>query len=583
MKANRYPNLKSVKTFYRSRRGKVVLFALFTLLGSGISLAFPFMASNIIINLTGAEYGKMINFALILFGCIALGVIFDFIAGWLYSNTSNAFFFDIRREVAYKTISMNLSAVYDKGSGFFLERLNEDSREASAVHLNIYKQIINLAVNLGFIGYIAALNWMLALLFAAGLAILVFLEYFRVSKNLLNMKKQKRAIEKVKANEAEILKGLKEIKGIGAREAIIERHSAVSGGYRDLRYRREMFGEKMQGGINLVKAAIDLAVLLFAGLYLLPKKEYLLAAVLVVYNFKGNIYGLIAGLAKIKDIYVNGELAGKRVNDIIHAPEGEADCFGEGALDGEIETIEFQDVAFGYTQERLILNGVNLKIEGAGVVGFVGKSGSGKSTIFSLLTGFYKASGGKVMINGADIASLSEEAVRGGITPVLQDSYMFNDTVMNNILFARPGASESEVFEACKAARIHDEILAMKDGYNTQIGENGATVSGGQKQRLEIARALLKDTRAILFDEATSALDKNNLNLINDLMIELGKTKIILVIAHRLGIMRRCDKVVVLDGGRVIAADTHDRLIETCGYYAELFNKSANTENTAVK
>ena len=578
MKA-KYPNLKSIKAFYRRRRGKIILFALFTLLASGISLAFPLMASKIIINLTGGIYGEMVKFAFILFGCIAFGAVFDYIAAYLYSNTSNALFFDIRRQVAYKTISMNLSAVYEKGSGFFLERLNEDSREASAVHLNIYRQIINLAVNLGFIGYIAALNWMLGLLFAAGLVILVFLEYFRVSKNLLNMKKQKRAIEKVKANEAELLKGLKEIKGIGARDAIIERHSAVSGGYIGLRYKREMFGEKMQGGINLVKAAIDLAVLLFAGLYLLPNKQTLLAAVLVVYNFKGNIYGLIAGLAKIKDIYVNGELASRRINDILRAPENEADCFGEGGLDGEIETIEFKGVTFGYTKERPILNDVNFKIDGAGVIGFVGKSGSGKSTIFSLLTNFYKAGGGKVLINGIDVTTLSEDAVRGGITPVLQESYMFNDTVMNNILFARPDATEEEVFAACAAAQIHDEILAMKDGYNTLIGENGATVSGGQKQRLEIARALLKNTRVLLFDEATSALDKNNLNLINDLMIELGKTKIVLVIAHRLGIMRRCDKVVVLDGGKVIAADKHDRLIETCGYYAELFNKSANTEN----
>ena len=576
---NKYPNLRSLNEFYRKRRGRIFLFALFTLLAAGTSLAFPFASSQIIINLTGAEYGKMINFALLLAGFIAVGAAFDFVAAYLYSKTANALFFDIRRQIAYKTISMNLSAVYEKGSGFFLERLNEDSREASAVHLNICRQTINLAVNLGFIGYIAALNWALGLLFAAGLSILVFLEYFRVSKNLLNKKKQKRAIEKVKANEAELLKGLKEIKGIGAREAIIERHSAVSRSFINLKYKREMFDEKMQGGINLLKAAIDLAILLFAGLYLLPNKEYLLAAVLVVYSFKGNIYGLIAGLAKIKDIYVNGELASKRINDIINAPESETDGFGCGELDGPIETIEFRDVTFGYTQERVILNGVNFKIGGAGVIGFVGKSGSGKSTIFSLLSGFYKASGGSVLINGVDITRLSEDAVRGGITPVLQDSYMFNDTVMNNILFARPDASEAQVIEACKAARIHDEILAMKDGYQTVIGENGATVSGGQKQRLEIARAILKDSRVILFDEATSALDKNNLVRINDLMIELGKTKIVLVIAHRLGIMRRCDKVVVLDGGRVIASGAHDELIADCGYYAELFNRSANTEN----
>jgi ABC-type multidrug transport system fused ATPase/permease subunit len=178
------------------------------------------------------------------------------------------------------------------------------------------------------------------------------------------------------------------------------------------------------------------------------------------------------------------------------------------------------------------------------------------------------------LLNGIETSALNEAAVRGGITPVLQDPYIFNDTVRNNLLLARPDASTVDIEAAARAAQIHDEIMAMPGGYDTVVGENGATISGGQKQRLEIARALLKDTKVILFDEATSALDKNNLEKINDLMLELGKTKIILVIAHRLGVMRRCDKVVVLDEGKVIAAGPHDELMQTCGDYAELFRRN---------
>jgi ABC-type multidrug transport system fused ATPase/permease subunit len=448
--------------------------------------------------------------------------------------------------------------------------------------LNIYRAVINIVINLGFIGYITVLNPLLGLIFAAGLVVLIFLEYFRVSAMLKNMKKTKRAIERVKSNEAEILKGIKEIKGLGAREAIIDKHSGVSTAFADVKYKREMFNTKMQSGINLVKAAIDLAILLFAGLYLLKYQQWQLPAVLVVYNYRGNIYGLIAGLARIKDTYVNGELAAKRINDIIIAPGTETDSFGETDAGGDIGRIEFRDVGFGYTPEKQILKDVDFTIEGNGVVGFVGKSGSGKSTIFSLIAGFYRPTAGKVFINDTDMTALSEQFIRSQITPILQDPYIFNDTVMNNLRFARVGATDEEVFDAARTARIHDEIMEMRDGYKTIIGENGATISGGQKQRLEIARAILKNTKVMLFDEATSALDKTNLEKINDLMIELGKSKIVLVIAHRLGVMRRCDRVVVLDEGRVIATGNHDELMKTSDYYMELFKKASTAESKAV-
>jgi ABC-type multidrug transport system fused ATPase/permease subunit len=168
--------------------------------------------------------------------------------------------------------------------------------------------------------------------------------------------------------------------------------------------------------------------------------------------------------------------------------------------------------------------------------------------------------------------------LRAAVTPILQDPYIFNDTVINNIRFAKPSATDAEIFAAAQKACIHDEILEMKDGYETLIGENGATISGGQKQRLEIARALLKDTPILLFDEATSALDKVNLGRINDLIISLGKTKIVFVIAHRLAVMRKCDRVAVLDEGKIIAEGSHGELIQTSDYYKGLFLKSGETE-----
>ena len=578
IRKQKYPNLKSLRRFYSEYKLKIFGFIFLTAIASGLSLTFPYASSNIIYSLTSGEYKTMALFCVGLFGLIALENFVGHLGDLYYTKTTNGLFFNFRKSIAYKIIDLRLSAIYDKGSGFYLERLNEDSKEASVVFLDISKAIVTLIVNLGFIFYISVLNWILGLIFLSGLCFIVFLEYLRVSKLLLNKKQGKRAVEKVKALEAELLKGIKEVKGLNAKDAIIAKHSEVSKGHIDIKIRRERFEKRMQRIIDITKGALDLALLLFAGLYLLPNFHIQLIAVLVVYQYKGNIYELVAGLAKIKNHYVNGELAAKRLNDVLRADAQETDIFGTEELENNIENIEFKKVAFSYNPKTPVLKDICFNVEACSLVGFVGKSGSGKSTIFSLLTNFYKISKGQILINGKDFYSLSEKTIKNAITPVLQDPYIFNDTILNNVKFAKKGATDEEVFEACKAAMLHEEILNMKEGYDTIVGESGANLSGGQKQRLEIARVLLKDSQVILFDEATSALDKDNLIKINALMKELKKTKTVFVIAHRLGIMRECDTVFVLDEGEILASGKHEELVQTCDYYKDLFKRKPNQE-----
>lgn len=573
----KYSHLSSLNKFHKEQKGKIAALIIFTALSGGIFLVFPFFSSQIIINLTSGNFSEMLKFAAFLLGLIVLNAVADYIAGYLSSVISKALFFDIRKQLVNKTISLNLSTVYEKGSGFFLERMNEDSREASNVFLSIIKLVIKLIINLGFIAYLAMFNLYLALVFLVGLAAVTFLEYFRVNRRLSNMKKSKHAMEKIKSTETEVLKGIKEIKGLGSREAILIKHSDASDNLLNIRKTREKIERNLSHAITLVKATIDFVILLFVAFVLIPKSQYELAGILVVWNYKNNIYDLVSSLAGVKDLFVNGELSAKRLNDILDASETEVDGFGNSELSSAVEKVEFQDTIFGYLPKQPILKGVSFAANAPGTIGFVGKSGSGKSTIFSLLTNFYKPQSGRVLINGIEVAALSENALRAAVTPVLQDPYIFNDTIKNNIRFAKIDATDEEIFAAAQQACIHNEILEMKDGYDTIIGENGATISGGQKQRLEVARTLLKDTPIILFDEATSALDKNTLNKINDLIIELGKTKLVFVIAHRLAIMRKMDRVVVLDEGKIIASGTHEELMLSSEYYQKLFKKSSET------
>jgi ABC-type multidrug transport system fused ATPase/permease subunit len=574
----KYENLKSIKRFYKGYRWLIVLFVVFTVIAGGIALAYPFITSEILMHMTGGEHKTMVEFAVILFGLVVLNAIFYFLANRFFLKVSNRVRFDIRKEAAAQIMAMKLAAVNEKGSGFFLERLSEDTFEISMVHLEVRRAQINILLNLSFVGYITVLNPLLGLVFAAGLGVLVFLEYFRVTRAVRYMRAIKRAREKIKSNETEIIKGLKEIKGQGAKDVILAKHSVLNQEIADTRRKRNMFDYRVGGGISIVKAATDLAILLFAGLYLLPNDMGHLAAVLIVYTFKGNIYGLISSLARIRDTYVNGELSAKRLNDILNAPPQDYDRFGSLELGKPVSKIEFKKVEFSYKPDVPVLRDITFKIDRNGLYGFVGRSGSGKSTIFGLLSNFFRYDAGQVLINGIDFTDLNETAVRGAITPVLQDPYIFNDTIYNNVKFARGDATEQEIHQACITARLHDEIIAFKDGYNTMIGESGSNLSGGQKQRLEIARVVLKESSVLLMDEATSALDKTNLGHINELMKDLGKKKIVMVIAHRLGIMRQCDKVFVLDDGKIIAHGTHEELINKSEYYQELFKRQSTIQ-----
>ena len=556
----------------------IVLFVGFTVAAGGVALAYPFVTSRILMTMTDGAHRTMVEFAVILFGLVVLNTIFYFVANRLYLKISNDVRFDIRKEAADKIIAMKLAAVNEKGSGFFLERLSEDTLEITMVNLEIRRAQINILLNLSFVGYITVLNPLLGVVFAVGLAFLVFLEYFRVTRAVKYMKEIKKAREVIKSNENEIIKGLKEIKGQGARTAVLEKHSVANQRATDARRKRNLFDYRIGGGISIVKAATDLAILLFAGIYLLPNDMGHLAAVLIVYNFKGNIYGLISSLARIRDAYVNGELSAKRLNDILNAPPQDYDRFGTLELGAPVTKIEFRKVEFSYKPDVPVLRDITFKIDRVGLYGFVGRSGSGKSTIFGLLSNFFTNDKGQVLLNGINFAELSEPAVRGAITPVLQDPYIFNDTIYNNVRFAKPDATEQEIHRACTTARLHDEIIAFKDGYNTMIGESGSNLSGGQKQRLEIARVILKESSVLMMDEATSALDKTNLGHINELMKDLGKQKIVMVIAHRLGIMRQCDKVFVLDEGKIIASGHHEELMKSCEYYQELFKRQSATQ-----
>jgi ATP-binding cassette subfamily B protein len=236
--------------------------------------------------------------------------------------------------------------------------------------------------------------------------------------------------------------------------------------------------------------------------------------------------------------------------------------------------IEFNKVTFAY-EDKDIIKDMSFKIEEGTMTALVGKSGCGKTTIANLIARFWDIQNGDIKIGGVSTKSMTCESLLDNISMVFQKVYLFNDTIINNIKFAKPEASYDEIVEVCKKARCHDFILKLDDGYNTMVGEGGCTLSGGEKQRISIARAMLKDAPIILLDEATASVDADNEAYIKEAISDLVRNKTLVVIAHKLSTIKNANQILVIDSGKITQRGTHKELIDLEGYYQDFWKRRA--------
>ena len=249
----------------------------------------------------------------------------------------------------------------------------------------------------------------------------------------------------------------------------------------------------------------------------------------------------------------------------------------------ENDSVEFKNVSFGYSKDKEILHNISVKFPEKSVTALVGASGSGKSTITRLIARFWDATNGEITIGGVPIKDISSQTLMEHISMVFQDVYLFRDTIEENIRMGRPDATDEEIVEAAKKASCHDFITALPDGYKTMVGEGGSTLSGGEKQRISIARALLKNAPIVLLDEATSSLDPENEVFIQQAISALVEEKTVIVITHRLQSISNADNIIVLDDGRIKESGTHEELLSRNGIYAALWSEQNRAGSWRIK
>jgi ATP-binding cassette subfamily B protein len=299
----------------------------------------------------------------------------------------------------------------------------------------------------------------------------------------------------------------------------------------------------------------------------------------------GTVFAILSIQGNVSAMFMNFGSAWGMVQESISAAEMIEEVFEAVPENYENTTVEkrnssiavrFENVIFAYDKEK-VLDGISLEVRRGETAALVGNSGGGKSTVIRLMPEFYKICSGHIYIDGADIKSYPLKQLRSKIAYVPQDSYLFEETIMENIRFGKPDASDKEVYEAARLANAHDFIKELPEGYNTITGERGETLSGGQRQRIAIARAFLKDAPILLLDEATSALDKENERLVQQSLETLMKGRTTMVVAHRLSTIRNADVIYVIKNGHVIQKGKHNDLLKE-GLYRELVELSERTD-----
>jgi len=564
-----FKNLKFTWTFAKDQKSKIIKYIICNFAEVIISIVVPILSAKIIISLTSSEFYQLILMSIAIFIIENIRNVVNYFSRYYSQVIYRENFIKIQIALGKEILKLENTCIDDNSSGVFIQRLTNDTSRLADIFFVLNDYLTNIITDVGIFGAIFIINKIIFIYLVIMVIILYIIENTRVTKYNESDKVFRKEQEKVSGFVGELVRGVRDIKMLNSETSFIKELQAK---VIDLNKRRYNMQDVDRNYSLLSSFILDLTDLLLIILLvtLIMNKKLEIASALVIYNYSDRIPSIVYYIGMLLDRVKDFNLSSSRIFDIMDSEKFKKETFGNKHLDKIEGNFEFKNVKFSYNKNKL-LKGLNFKINANETVAFVGKSGAGKTTIFNLLCKMYDIQSGEILIDGININELDKDSIRGNITIISQNPYIFNMSIKDNLRLVKDNLTDKEMKEACKVAYLDEFIKELPDGYDTIIGEGGVNLSGGQKQRLAIARALIQKTEIILFDEATSALDNETQEKIQQAIENMKNEYTILIIAHRLSTIINANRILYLENGKIEAEGTHQELLKTCEKYKKLY------------
>ena len=622
-KVDRYL-LRRVFSYARPHRGSVAIVLVAIVLVSLLGLIPPLLYRALIDEVLPSGDVRQLNLlALGMLGIPLISGALSVVQRYYSAKAGEGIIYDLRQEMYGHLQHMSMRFFTDTKSGEIVSRFNSDVVGAqNAVTGTVPNIVTNVVTLVSTLAIMISIEWRLALL-AVMVLPLFLLPTRRVARTLRAIRRSAMEYNAEMSNivnETLTVNGALLTKTFGNQQREMERFSNVNAHVRDVGIRRARVGQVFFLGLSMA-GTIGTALIYWAGGMLVIQDALTIGTIVAFAAYLTRLYGPITSLTNMQVEFAQAMVSFERVFEYLDIPVEIADRPDARPLRRISGRVQFENVWFQYQEmntetptrngtaeihqsgadadadplctlptalspvptQLWALEDVSFEISPGELVAMVGPSGAGKTTVTYLLPRLYDPTSGRITLDGVDLRDVTQESIAHQIGMVAQETYLFHDTVRANLVYARPDASQHELEEACRAANIHDMIAGLSEGYDTVVGERGYRLSGGEKQRLSIARVILKNPRILVLDEATSHLDSQNEALIQSALEPLFQGRTSIVIAHRLSTVLAADKIVVLERGRLAECGTHAGLLERGGLYAQLYDTQFRGEGLVAE
>lgn len=568
---------KKFFSYYKPYKKLFAADMFFACLAAAITLIIPLIIRFITNDVIYREAGESLHLIFILVGIMLILIALEFFSNFFITNYGHMMGakmeYDMRNEIFAHYQKLSFSFFDNQKVGQLMSRVTNDLFEISELfHHGPEDIIISIIKLIGSFAILLTVNWKLALCaFAIVPAMLIYAYYFNVQMKRIFVKNRAR-IADINAQIEDNLSGIRVVKSFANEEIEMDKFKIGNNNFLESKKENYKYMGLYHSGLTAFTTLITVIVIA-AGAVFITKNLISITDLITFLLYINNFTEPIKKLINFTEQFQNGASGYTRFLEMLSIHPDIQDRPNAIELKSAKGDIRFEDVSFHYEEHtEMVLSNLNLHVHPGEYIALVGTSGVGKSTLCSLIPRFYEVSGGRITIDGTDIRNFTLKSLRNSIGIVQQDVYLFTGSVMDNIRYGRPDATEAEIVAAAQNANAHEFIMNLPDGYDTYIGQRGVKLSGGQKQRLSIARVFLKNPPILIFDEATSALDNESEKVVQDSLEKLSRNRTTFVIAHRLSTIRNAEKILVLTENGIAESGTHGQLLSQNGIYAELYN-----------